>query len=624
MRAEATQLMRKTALSCIVALAIVATTAPAFGQVQIIQTGPGSDMGPIQLPQPGRELKTGTGRIKGRLMTADTGTPVRRAEVRISGQEILPKTAITDAEGRFEFRDLPTGRFSLNATKPGFVTVSYGQRRPFESGKQIELGDGQVLDRADFSMPRGSAIAGRIVDEFGDPIADVQVSAMRSTWLNGKRRLQSTGRMAQTNDLGQYRIYGLPPGDYYVSATVRGGADMVMVERVAATFVASGGAGGNANNGPSASDPKTGYAPTYYPGTSDGASAQKIVLAVGQEMGNADFSMLAVRLARVTGMVIGSDGRPVEGAMVSTNARNSADAGMMFFPMMGSGRTDKNGQFSLTNIAPGDYTVHARGVQTMSSDSGGERVMFTMRIDGGGGGNGQTEFGSAPLSVGGDDVSNLVIVTSKGSSVSGKIVFEGGAKPTNTATVRIAAQSAENEAMPMMSGGSASITPEGTFEIKGMLGPRLFRVNGLPQGWILKSVTHNGTDVTDSGVDVKANEPVSGIEITVTNKLTEITGAVMGSDSKPSTDYTLVVFSQDADKWRVPMTRHISGTRPNQDGRFLVKNMPAGDYYAVALEYIASGDWNDPEVLERLKSKATKFRLDEGAVKTLDLKLSGN
>ena len=99
--------------------------------------------------------------------------------------------------------------------------MQYGQTRPFESGRSIELADKQSLDKADISMPRGSVISGRIVDEFGEPVADANVTAMRQQWLNGRRRLMPSGRNAQTNDLGQYRIYGLPPGDYYVSATLR-------------------------------------------------------------------------------------------------------------------------------------------------------------------------------------------------------------------------------------------------------------------------------------------------------------------------------------------------------------------------------------------------------------------
>ena len=615
--------MRTTVISSVVviALASIGAAVPSAQQqqnIQVIQTGPGGDLGPMQLPGPGRQAKTGTGRIKGRLMAADTNAPVRRAQVRISSPDILPKTATTDADGRYEFRDLPASRFTITATKAGFVTINYGQTRPFESGKPIELAEAQVIEKADFAMPRGSVISGRVVDEFGEPVADAQVSAMRSSWANGRRRLQSTGRMAQTNDLGQYRIFGLPPGEYYVSATLRGGGEMMLVESVAATFVTANGVAGA---GPTASEPRSGYAPTYYPGTSNGFEAQKITLAVAQEMSSADFALLPVRLARVSGAVIGSDGRPVEGAMITTVPRNSAEAGAMFFPMAGSSRTDKNGQFTLSNVAPGEYTLQARGMQMTTTSDGGDRMVFVTRI--GVGGDGSTEFGSTPLTVGGDDVSNVMVVTSKGTSVSGRVVFEGG-KPTNTAPVRVSAVATDADGPMAMPGGSASLTADSTFELKGMMGPRLFRVNGLPPGWVLKSVTVNGTDVTDEGLDIKATEPVTGMEIVVTQKSTDVNGAVTGADSKPASDYTLVIFSEDEDKWKAPMTRHVTGVRPNQEGRFQVKNMPPGNYYAIAVDYIAQGDWNDPEVLERLKARATRFRLDEGAVKTLDLRLTGS
>jgi protocatechuate 3,4-dioxygenase beta subunit len=550
---------------------------------------------------------------------------VRRAQVRISSPDILPKTSTTDAEGRYEFRDLPASRFTITATKAGFVTINYGQTRPFEAGKPIELAEGQAIDKADFTIPRGSAISGRIVDEFGEPVADAQVNAMRSSWVNGRRRLQSTGRTAQTNDLGQYRIFGLPPGEYYVSATLRAGGETLMLDGAAmsATFVSAttvvGGGGGPA--GPSASEPRSGYAPTYYPGTANGYEAQKISLAVAQDMSTADFALLPVRLARVSGTVIGSDGRPLEGAIISTTARNSAEAGAMMFPMAGSSRTDKNGQFTLNNVAPGEYTLQARGMQITTTSDGGDRMVFVARV--GGGGDGATESGSTPLSVAGDDVSNVMVVTSKGTTVSGRVVFEGG-KPANTAPVRVSAVAIDADSPMGMPGGSTSLTAEGTFEMKGMMGPRLFRVNGLPPGWVLKSVTVDGTDVTDDGIEIKSTDPVTGMEIVVSQRSTEVNGGVTGPDSRPATDYTLVLFSEDEDKWKAPMTRYVTGVRPNHEGRFQVKNMPPGNYYAIAVEYIPQGDWNDPDVLDRLKARATRVRLEEGAVKTLDLKLTGS
>ena len=175
--------MRMMKLAAVFFLALSLQAASAGAQMTVIPATGGE---PIQLPGPGRQMKTGTGRIKGRLLTAETGAPVRRAQVRISGQDILPKTVATDNDGAFEFGELPAGRYTVNATKSGYVSVGYGQTRPFESPKQLDLMEGQVIDKVDITMPRGSVISGRIIDEFGEPVADASVSAMRSTWSNGR------------------------------------------------------------------------------------------------------------------------------------------------------------------------------------------------------------------------------------------------------------------------------------------------------------------------------------------------------------------------------------------------------------------------------------------------------
>ena len=174
------------------------------------------------------------------------------------------------------------------------------------------------MDKADIAMPRGGVISGRVVDEFGDPIADAVVNAMRSAWAGGRRRLQPSGRTAMTNDLGQFRIYGLSPGDYYVSGTFRG--DAMGMEMMSAAM------GGAPGGGPTGSSPNSGYAPTYFPGTPNGAEAQKIAIAAGQESQNTDFALLPVELARITGTVISSEGKPLEGSMVNAVPR-SGEAG---------------------------------------------------------------------------------------------------------------------------------------------------------------------------------------------------------------------------------------------------------------------------------------------------------
>jgi hypothetical protein len=599
-------------------VALVLSTSPAHGQVveQTIRVLEPGGAG-VQMPfGPGsqRQFKTGTGRIRGRILGTDSPNPIRRAQVRITGADIAPKAALTDGEGRFDFRDLPAGRYTLQASKSGFVSVHYGQTRPFEQGKGIELADKQSIDNADIAMPRGGVISGRIVDEFGDALPDISVTAMRQTWANGRRRLvPSPARIAQTNDLGVFRIYGLPPGDYYVSASLRGGGlnalmdvDLPMVN--AATI-----------SGPlvtSTSEQRSGYASTYYPGTPNAGEAQRIALASGQELSGADFALIPARLARVAGMVVGSEGKAVEGAVITLAPAQRDLGGLLGATTARSGR---DGTFTLTSVAPGEYTLQARSVQMITSTQGDAVMVFRAATIGGPGGV-DSEFGSTPISVGGEDIANLVVVTSKGGTASGRVIFEG-APPASLSAIRVTSVAADPDGL-VPGGAGASVKDDGTFELKSLAGVRLIRVAGAPPGWTVKSVKANGIDITDTGAEFKPGEAVSGLEVELTQRATSVMGTVSAADGSLVKDYTVVLFAESAELWRLPMTRWVNGTRPDQEGRFKVQNLPAGPYYAVAVEYVPMGEWGDPDVLDRLRSKATRFTLSDGASQALDLRLT--
>lgn len=605
----------RLALAFTGALAVAAPQIEAQVVEQTIQIAPGGGVGGIQLPMGmggPRQNKTGTGRIRGRVVASDGSGPVRRAQVRLTSQDITPKVALTDAEGRFEFRELPASRFTMQASKSGFMTVQYGQSRPFESGKPIELADRQAMDNADIAVPRGGVISGRVVDEFGDALPDVQVTAMRQAWANGRRRLMpSPGRIATTNDLGQFRIYGLPPGEYYVSASMRGSAVEMFDMEVMMIGAASAGAAT-----PTASTPKSGYASTYYPGTVNPAEAQRVTLASGQEATGADFPLIAVRLSRVTGVVLNSDGKPAEGALVSLVSA-SRDLGLSL--NLPSARTARNGTFVVNNVPPGDYTLQVRGIQIITSTQGDNTMVFRAASMVGGG---EAEFGSTPVSVSGEDVENVMLTTSKGGTATGRVTFDGP-MPAAATAVRIMSTAVDPEnALGGVGGAAGAVKEDGSFELKGLAGPRMIRV-AAPPGWTLKSVKLNGIDITDTGADFKPGETTSGLEVELTSKPTTVSGGVTETGGAALKDYTVVVFSETPDHWRLPMTRWVQGARPDQDGRFKMQNLPPGSYYAVAVDYLPQGEWGDPEILERLKSRATRFSLDEGGTQSLDLKLTG-
>jgi hypothetical protein len=597
------------ALSAVALLTSLPADAQTVSQQVVITGAPDGVPGPLM--NRNQPAKTGTAVIRGRIVAMDTGGAIRRAQVRLSGSDVGVKSALTDGNGRYEFKDLPAGRVTLNVTKGGFVNMQYGQTRPFEPGRPIELSDGQVMEKVDIALPRGSVVSGRVVDEFGEPVTDVMVTAMRMSFANGRKRLVPAGRLAQTNDLGQFRIYGLPPGDYYVSATYR---DL-------ASFAMDIGIGGGSNSSGAGSMPTSGYAPTYYPGTASVTDAQRVSVSVGQEMTGVDISLLPVKLARISGQAMSSDGRPLSGAMIMLMPA-SRDGG--FFMPGGTTRTNASGQFTLTGVSPGDYSLHVLSSGPMMIDAGGGAMMFSMTNDANGTSQRrEPEFANVPLAVNGEDLSGVVVMTTHGAKVRGRVVFEGGSRPDGTAQIRVMSPSADPDGGPSIGAGMGQVRDDGQFDLSGLVGSHLIRPTALPNGWILRSVHLNGVDITDTGYEFKPGEDVEGLEVLLTQRTTEVDGTVANAQGQPQKDYTVVVFSTDQTKWTLPMTRWAQSARPDQEGRFRIKNLPAGSYYAVAVEYVAQGEWNDPDWLARMRDRATTFKVTEGSGTALNLTMAG-
>jgi hypothetical protein len=532
---------------------------------------------------------TGTARIRGRVTSAENRSPLRRAQVSITSPEVsVRRMTTTDADGRYEFAELPAGRFVITATKGGYVTLQAGQRRPFEPGNPIALADAQTLTDVDIALPRGSVVTGRITDEFGEPIAMAQVQAQRYQYgPGGQRRLTLGGGpmgLVFTDDLGQFRLYGLMPGEYVVSAVVR---QMGMAL----------GAG-------SVNDSTEGFAPTFYPGTINVADAQPVTLGLGQEL-TLHIPLSAARMARVSGSVVDSFGRPAVGAMVML--RSGTGPGPMM--AMVAGQVGPNGTFTLANVPPGEHFIDVRPTPR-------------------GGGSG-SEFASVPITVAGESIAGLRITTGPGATVKGRVVFEGTAARTGGfGPLRVMAQAEDPQTpmfgMGMMFGGGAtgdgSIGDDGAFELGGVTGNVLFRVNA-PPAWTLKSVTVQGEDMTDVAYPFKGAQVLSDVVIVLTDKLTEISGGVTDTRGRALTDYVVVLLASES-KAGAAATRFTRTIRPDQQGSFNVRGLPPGEYLAAAVESLEQGREWDPEFQGRVRDVGRRVTLTEGQSLSLDLKLT--
>jgi protocatechuate 3,4-dioxygenase beta subunit len=512
----------------------------------------------------------GTATLRGHVFAADSGQPLRKAQVRIFAGDIREnRMATTDAEGRYEFKEVRAGRYTISANKGSYVGLSYGQQRTSDAPKPLQILDNQTVERVDLSLPQGGVITGRIVDEFGEPMSDVQIAPQTYQTIQGQRRLMPSGRQASTNDVGEFRLFGIPPGQYYLTATWR-------------------------SNDPTNSEDKTAYAPMYFPGTDSIAQARRLTLAAGQQVSDIVMSLKPMRATRVSGTATTSDGRPMTGSIMVMSS------GGFGFNMAAAGPIRPDGTFSVNGIAPGEYTLRAQSF--------------------GPAGPAASETATVTITAAGDDITDLRIVAAKPSTASGHIVVDPAIAASLPPALMIAPIPLEFGAMSMgtMPG---RMSDDGAFELKSGPGKMRIVLAGPSTGWTIRSVHLNGSDVTDTGIEFKPNEDITGLEVEITNKLTIISGLVTNGRGETVKDYSAIAFSQDREKWKI--TGRYQGTgRPDQDGRFKISGLAPGDYYIIALDKIEQGQSSDPDFLEAIRTRATAITVHEGETRTVDLRIS--
>jgi len=546
----------------------VPTTAltPAFQAQSAEQRRPNN-------PARDATAKTATGIVRGRVTDSETSLPLRRVQVRITSNELREsRIAVTDGRGAYEVTDLPAGRYNVSVSKGGYVSLVFGQKRPFEPGRPVEIRSGEATENISFSLPRGAALDGRIVDELGEPVADVLVMAMRSQYAAGRRRLMNVGRTALTNDRGEYRLFGLPPGDYYVSATVR--------------------AAGSAESAGGLS-----YSPTYYPGTPNLAEATPVSLALSQDSKATDIALSMVRSSTINGAAFDSDGRLFAGG---TATLSQTIGGLSLIALTTTIKPD--GSFSFAGLTPGDYLVQA----TASTGVPGSDA--------------PAEVASTRVSLVDGDQADIRLFAQKPISVSGRIVPDESSRWSPSSFQLRAVSASGDDPMPP-NGIAWRIRDDWSFEARLPKGVMLLRVAAGPPGAVLKSVMLDGAEVADAGLDLTKATEVRGVEVFLAPRASELTGDVKSRDGAKVTDFVVVAFAQDRDRWK-HQSRYYGGSRADASGQFRIRGLPPGDYFVAAVDSIDVGQATDPEVLSALAAVAAKVTIGEGESKTVSLVLS--
>jgi hypothetical protein len=537
---------------------------------------------PPRAPSAPPAAAKGTAVISGRILAADTGLPLRRARVLIQGRgPDIPTgpngmlAAITDADGAFSFTELPAGRYHVQASRPRYVDAMLGARRPSSPGRPLELADGQKIENVTLSLSPAGAISGRVVDELGEPVAGARVAALRAMTRKGTLQFAPQGNSDETDDTGAYRLHGLPPGAYVVTAQDHG---MRVGFNVSATSAA-------------------GFAPTFFPNTPIAADAQAIEVAPGGEA-VADISLVVARLTTVNGSIVNAAGAPATGGFVS--AFLSSDSMGFGGPNAGGG-IKPDGSFTLPGLAPGEYIVQARPTfesrEPFPSTGGVERHSV-----------------SASITVTGDPVAPLRLVLPDPIRLPVTARFDDAtAKLPEQVSVSAYSQRSRD-------GSSAMRGPDGRLTLD--VAPGTWRLSAFAAApWRLERITYRGQDI-EPGDDVEiTDEPGGRLDVLFTTKSGAVVGSAKEAGGKPATEYIVFLLAAEGDLATAAGYGRFSMARPDQGGRFRAEHVRPGAYVAVAVEDLDTESF-DPDVLERLRKVGTPLRVRQGETATLDLTLS--
>ena len=538
-----------------------------------------------------------------------------------------PTIFTTSSDGRFTFRNVPPGEYRVYVTRSsGYIPGEYGQRSPVGTGIPLTLASGQNISNMKLAMTPTSSISGRILDGDGDPVAYARVLALRVAYQEGERILVNATKSTLTDDHGDYRIYSLPPGQYYMASRPFENRSSIAYTTVTPSrFGAPQGADAPlvtlVATDTGAVIEET-WRPIFYPSSPDALTAQAISLGIGESIRGIDINLAgsAAPARHVRGNVInGTTGQPAAGITVRLLPRYQLTPTVV----MPSATTDAMGHFDVSGVLAGSYSL-------MLTGSGGILTGFS---EPGPALSGLS--GYMVLDVGNSNVDGLNLVAAKGVDIAWNAVIQGGANdPAVLSRLRISLfrkpiiAGAPAGAVVTTAGWPglppASETPAsaavatGGFVLRAVpFGEYSVKITGIPQGSYVKSITMGQSDVLMEGIRV-TGAVTNRLEIVLATDSGALTGRALDAKQEPTPNVTAVLVPDPARRYRLDLFQDVS---TDANGRFRFQSVVPGEYKLFAWEDVATGAWQDPEFLRTRENLGTPIQIIPGSNQPADVKV---
>jgi hypothetical protein len=509
------------------------------------------------------------GSIEGTVINEVTREPIRKAQV-VAGSTANVPPAVTDSNGRFAFRNLATGTYWLQAQHPEFPQAMSGLTA--SSPVTVDLAHDEQKRDVVISLAPGSSISGRILNEDRKPVTGCYAQALQFAPGQSGNRLYGP-RGASSDDRGEYRIYGLTQGHYYVSVQCNATVP------VAHPFV---------RRGSDVDVPQQRYATEFYPDSPDFSSAARMLVAAGADVRGIDFHLHATTTINVRGRLTGDPEALSRNPRVELLPRDPSLSNLVRYAAASDAQT---GVFRIQAVPAGAYTLVAT-----AQDAG---LVYQAK---------------APLDIEVGAPQRLIeLPLNPAAVISGSIEIESDA-PAPLENLRVSLTPVDSDILGQSP--NAKVDKDGTFSLSAVLAGR-WRLDLAGLNGYVKSLSLGGQEVSPNAFDVLPGAN-GAMRIVVGTKMAQVEGTVSGSQSNAAYDPLVIMASEDADGTTQAQVR----TMPIQNGRFSFAALAPGHYRLYAVAAAAAGALQqNPRVLKAMETRGTRVELAAGGRATVQVEI---